>query len=205
MAKVKLIVTGITALDKALRELAGPETTAASRKALRHAATIVLNEAKNSVPVLQGYFRRSLTVRAYKRTRKGRMGYAVTQRDVPPRPTTSDKSKGYYGSFLELGYRPTGRPLKTSLDERGMLSQSSQDRVRMKYGHAMQDGEDHLIDKSVRTYRNKRFTVGQLRQAQHRRRAGAWYMRHAGNRKEEEASTYWRDQLWVYVSGRLQK
>lgn len=71
------------------------------RPALRSAAKIVHAAAKNNAPVKTGALRRSLKVRAGKRTRKN-LVRAVVQTGA------SDnlfKGKTYYGAFQEFGWK----------------------------------------------------------------------------------------------------
>lgn len=112
MAKVKMIITGDKELTKRLHALGGKKAAEVNRKALRAMAKLGLERAKARVPVRSGAYKRSLTVRAGKRSRKGASA-RVTQRALR---TVKGKQKPFYGGFLELGYTPTGRPRKEGSD-----------------------------------------------------------------------------------------
>ena len=107
-----VVVRGAAEVRQMLRNL-GRKGKAVVSKAQRAGAKLVLNEAKNRAPVVSGRYRRSLTVRSLKRSRK-RFGVAVTQKPI-------EGGKVFYGSFLELGYR-TGSAKrsagKTTFDKR---------------------------------------------------------------------------------------
>lgn len=95
MAKRAFVLTGDKRVTRMLNALGGKKAVEVSRKALRDGAKLALDEAKSVVRVKTGKFRRSLTVRAMKRSRKSH-GYRVTQRDIQGK-------KQFYGAFQELG------------------------------------------------------------------------------------------------------
>lgn len=99
-ARRQFVIRGDKQLTRMLNAL-GKRARPVVSKALRKAAKLVLEEAKNIVPVQSGRFKHSLTVRALKRSRRG-FGFRVTQKELKD-------GKVFYGSFLELGYRPGKR------------------------------------------------------------------------------------------------
>lgn len=98
MAKRSLIITGNVRLTRMLNALASNKAREVHRKALRRAIKPVLEEARLRAPVRSGAFRKSLTVRATKRSRKS-IGVHVTQR------RGMFKGKEFYGGFQEFGWR----------------------------------------------------------------------------------------------------
>jgi len=89
-------VTGDEQLQQVFRSLKGKEGKAAARKGLRAAAKIVQKALKQQLPKVSGALRKSVRVRAMKRSRKG-VGVMVqvyaTRKDKP------------YSLFLEVGVK----------------------------------------------------------------------------------------------------
>lgn len=105
MAGRRLItIHGDAKLTRMLNEL-GKKAKPIATKALRKGSKLVLEYAKHRAPVQSGDYRRSLTVRALKRSRK-QFGFRVTQRELKQRD--GQKRKVFYGAFLELGYTARG-------------------------------------------------------------------------------------------------
>lgn len=182
MAKRTLIITGDKQLTRKLNALAGPKAKAINRQALRKMAKLVLTTAKGQVPVKSGAFKRSLTVRSGKRSRKS-MRMVVTQKEMNRAGT--DKDKAFYGSFLELGYFATGRPRKegSGLDTDNDLDANDIWTPR----------EKATRDKSITTYRRKTFKIRQLRKA--KKMPARWIMRQAGKDAEDEAVELYRSEI----------
>ena len=101
---IKLI--GGKELDRKLKALPRKVAKKILRQALRAGAKIILAQAKANAPVATGQLKKSLKVRAMKRTRKGTVGFKVQ--------TKAGDFKGdeFYGSFLEYGFRRGKRPGK---------------------------------------------------------------------------------------------
>lgn len=108
MAKQTFVVTGNKEVDRMLRELGSKRARAAHMKAARVAAKMVLDHARNIAPVQSGVYRRSLAVRAMKRSRRG-IGVRVTQKEIAGK-------KVFYGAFLELGYIVGGKRRRISTE-----------------------------------------------------------------------------------------
>lgn len=94
-------VTGIAEVDKRLRELPLSLQKKGARKATRRVAKAVQEEALRLVPVKSGALKKSLIVRAAKRSRK-----KENMHDVAAMVITRDgmfKGNQYYAGFLEYG------------------------------------------------------------------------------------------------------
>lgn len=89
-------MSGVEDVRQMLRNL-GRKGRGVVQKAQRRGANLVLSEARQRAPVVSGRYRKSLAVRALKRSRK-RFGVRVTQKEL-------QGDRVFYGSFLELGYR----------------------------------------------------------------------------------------------------
>lgn len=90
-------IRGAEELAAALQELGKAMEKKILRSAMRQAATIILEDAKRRAPVLTGQLRKSLRIRAIKRTRKGQVGVVIS--------TSKGFFKGddFYGGFHEFG------------------------------------------------------------------------------------------------------
>lgn len=117
MAKRTLIITGDKQLNRKLNALVSAKAKQINRSALRKAAKTVLEKVKSAVPTKTGTLRRSLTVRAGKRSRKG-PSYRVTQKET---------KKKFYGSFLELGFTPAGKKKSEKVPARWIVRQAGKD------------------------------------------------------------------------------
>jgi len=88
---------GAKQLLEALKTLDDKLAKKVYREAMRAAAKPILETAKANAPVVTGALRKSLKIRAIKRTRKGRVGVVIS--------TDKGFFKGetFYGSFIEFG------------------------------------------------------------------------------------------------------
>lgn len=111
MARQFLVVTGDKQLTRQLNALGGPKAKEFHRKASRKAAKPILDKAKQVVSAKTGRLRKSLTIRAAKRSRKS-IGVRVTQREG------AFKGDAFYGGFQEMGWRP-GKRSRQSRRKRG--------------------------------------------------------------------------------------
>lgn len=96
---VKTSFTGDKKLDRMLREFEPKLAKKIIRRTLRKAAKPVLETARQHAPVLTGALKRSLKVRAMKRSRRNKNKYGV-------RVITGDdffKGEQFYGAFIEFG------------------------------------------------------------------------------------------------------
>lgn len=100
-SRTTVIVTGDKEVTRQLASLGSRRAREFHRKSIRKAAKVVLEWARNIVPVQSGTYRRSLTVRALKKSRVFQ-GVRVTQREK------AYTGKAFYGAFLEFGWK-TGR------------------------------------------------------------------------------------------------
>lgn len=97
MAKVFAIdVVGAPELKAQLAALEPKVAKKLTRKAMREAQKIVLADAKRLVPVDTGQLRKSLAIRALKRSRS-RFGVSVQTKEG------LFKGEQFYGGFIELG------------------------------------------------------------------------------------------------------
>jgi len=173
MARAVFVIKGDKELTRMLNAL-GKKARPVVAKALRAGSKLVLANAKNTSPVRSGAFRRSLTVRAMKRSRV-RVGFRVTQKEINKSGT--DRKKAFYGGFVEFGYLATGRPF-------GEKSRLQQYKDYSPFG-AFAEKEERTRQEKVKTYRKAEFTIRQLRRA--RKIRGQWVMRNAGEQAEGEA------------------
>ena len=97
MAAERLIVTGARETIAALGLMETALEKKVLRTAMREAARPILEHAKAHAPVRTGLARRSLKIRAIKRTRKGNVGVVVQTRDG------DFKGDAFYVSFYEYG------------------------------------------------------------------------------------------------------
>ena len=101
MAKATAVLTGDKQLNRVLRRLSGKDAKAAIRKGSRKALKPVLADARQLAPVRTGALRRSIKVRAIKRSRT-RVGSRVTTGKATFTGPT------FYGGFVEYGYTSRG-------------------------------------------------------------------------------------------------
>lgn len=96
-ADVGMEIVGLEEVERALRMLPAAAAKKAIRQALRIGGKMVLAQAKQNVPVASGALKKSLKVRAGKRTRKNVISIRVA--------TADDWFKGdtFYGAFIEFG------------------------------------------------------------------------------------------------------
>lgn len=93
-------ITGMEALVARLKALPLKVQRRVVRPAMREAGKVVLEAARNTVPIGEtGRLSRSLKVRAKKRTRKGTIGVNVTA------GASLFSGPAYYGGFVEFGTR----------------------------------------------------------------------------------------------------
>lgn len=95
-----IILTGDKALDRNLHQLEAKLQRKVFNRAGREAVKPIAAKARQNAPKDTGRLRKSIKVRATKRSRRG-VGIKVT---------TGDRSgdfggKGYYGAFLEYGHK----------------------------------------------------------------------------------------------------
>lgn len=105
MAAMTFKLTGDKRLDRKFAALPMKVEKKILRQALRPAAKLILDSARQNAPVDTGALRKSLAVRAGKRTRKGTVRVQVQ---------TSDgmfTGKTFYGAFQELGHHRGKRSL----------------------------------------------------------------------------------------------
>ena len=101
--KGNVIVTGDRALDKTMATMEAKIQKKVARHAMRVAAkSIILPAAKRRVPVLSGALKRSLKVKAMKRSRS-RIGVAVEAGDG------FFKGEQYYSGMVEFGWKDDKR------------------------------------------------------------------------------------------------
>jgi len=98
---LQMVVKGGPRLERNLRELATKDLKAVLRKAMRAGAKVILPAAKANTPLDSGQLKRSIRVRATKRSRT-HVGITVV--------TGKEFFKGdfYYGGMQEFGWK-TGR------------------------------------------------------------------------------------------------
>lgn len=100
MAKIQagtaIVITGIEEVDRKLGNFEVNVQRKALRKATREAAKVVLDEAKRLAPVASGALKRSLRVRALKRSRV-KQGHQVQTGEG------FFKGETFYGGFQEYG------------------------------------------------------------------------------------------------------
>lgn len=221
MAKFRAIITGDRELTRALNNIGGRKAMAAHNKALRRAAYVILAWAKNIVPVRSGRWKRSLIVRAAKRSRKGPR-FLVTERFTINRASKS-REHLFYVPMVELGYRATGRPRALSnLDDVNARKENpfkrkkfnkmfretlNEDSGIAKYGPGYEapfySRARENLNKRVLTYRKSAFLVAQLRNA--KKIPGRWLMRRAGIVKEDEAFAIYYSDIRSFIESEAGK
>lgn len=110
MAKDHLVLTGDAELNRKLRELGGPKQKAAIRKASRAALKPVAAAAKANAPKRSGRLRKSIKVKAIKRSRS-RVGSRVTT----SKTDNQFKGRQFYSGFQEYGWRVGKRATNADL------------------------------------------------------------------------------------------
>ena len=114
MAKAA-VVTGVPELDAKLKELKGPKAKEAVRKSTREALRPVADQVKATAPRRTGRLSRSVKVRSLKRSRV-RVGSRVTVSGT----ASNFKGRGFYGGFIEFGWKAGRRVRNVDLGlERG--------------------------------------------------------------------------------------
>jgi HK97 gp10 family phage protein len=136
-------VEGGAALARKLKALGPKIAKKVCRKALRAGAKIILQEAKNRVPVRTGKLKKSLKVRAQKRKRKDSIGVTVQTNDG------NFTGETYYGGPVEFGFEQVpavmGRDGKFYSKPRG-----TQPTVKREGKRFMQGAFDAKKDTAVR-------------------------------------------------------
>ena len=94
-----ITVTGIKELDRQLRELDAKLAKTYVRKAMRKSLVPVKDQAKKNAPVDTGHLKKSIKIRAAKRSRK-QFGAVVRAGNQ-----TGNIRDEFYGGFMEWGYR----------------------------------------------------------------------------------------------------
>lgn len=187
MAKARAIITGDAEVTRMLNAIGGRQAMAAHNKALRRAAYVVRDWAKNILPIRSGLWRRNLIVRAAKRSRNGPR-FLVTQRYGMDRAGTKG-NQSFYSSFVELGWLATGRP-RVKDEFRGFMPTETERRRG-------------TLEKKVTTYRGRTFSIGQLRQA--KKIPGRWLMRRAGVVKQDEALAIYYADIRAFIDSEASK
>jgi HK97 gp10 family phage protein len=97
----RVTITGLKELDRQLGELPKALGKKIVRKAVREAARPVLADAKAAVPVDSGDLKKSLKLKAFKRSRKrpGTFGIQVCTR------SGWFQGKQFYGGMVEFGHK----------------------------------------------------------------------------------------------------
>lgn len=104
------MLTGSEELNRKLATLKGPQQKAALRKASRTALKPVADQAKANAPKRSGRLRRSIKVRALKRSRS-RIGSRVTSSGTD----NNFKGRTFYGAFQEFGWKAGRRATNSDL------------------------------------------------------------------------------------------
>lgn len=99
--KFEVKVSGLKELDAALKELPNNVAKKHLRTALRAGAKIVQAEAKRLAPVETGALKKSIKVRARKRSRRGGVGIIVTTGNKD----SLFKGDQFYGGAIEWGWK----------------------------------------------------------------------------------------------------
>lgn len=102
--KVRILLVGDTELREKLRELTNAEARKAVQGATRESAKIIAAQVKSNAPVKSGSLRRSIKVRAIRRSRK-RIGMRITT-------WSGDnlyQGKQFYAAFQEFGWKTGSR------------------------------------------------------------------------------------------------
>ncbi len=104
MAKRNIVVIGVEAIDKKLRKLSGAVGKKVVRRSMRKGMKIIAAATKSEVPVDTGLTKKSVQVRALKRSRK-RLGIEVrVSGKVPGLIKTSAAGKRtFYPAVVEYG------------------------------------------------------------------------------------------------------
>lgn len=150
MAKQSLVVTNLGEIDAVFSELNKGLQNRVLSYATREAARPVLAKAKSLVPVRTGNLRRSLAIRAMKRTRRRKYirGVLVTTRDG------MFKGEQFYGGFVEFGTkRARAKPfLRPAVD-------AEAGRARLIFRHAIQEGLSREAARASKRARVKQYGV----------------------------------------------
>lgn len=111
---ISINLSGDLELRRALKSLTPALEKKALRTALRTAAKPILATARANAPKTQGTkhpdrpppgtLRKSIKIRAFKRTRKGRVGFSIGM------GSKDYVGKAFYGSFQEYGWKQGKRP-----------------------------------------------------------------------------------------------
>jgi HK97 gp10 family phage protein len=96
-----LVITGDKELDRLFQMLPDGMQKRVLRPALRAAAKVIQAQAVANAPKDTGALKKSIKVRAGKRSRKGIVRVNVT---TSKDSTTLYKGKQYYGAFIEFGH-----------------------------------------------------------------------------------------------------
>lgn len=190
--KVRLLLIGDAELRAKLSALTDAEARKAVLGATREAAKVIQAEAKRTAPKRTGALRRSIKVRAIKRSRK-RIGMRVTTSKLD----SVYQGKTFYGAFQEYGWK-TGarRNTQDALARRIAAKLRSESRAARKDGKGLAArGTD------MRATQEKYFIGEGRRQAatakfpERRQIEGKHFMQLAADRKKDEALTVFKTRI----------
>jgi HK97 gp10 family phage protein len=118
MAKVAIVLTGDAVLNKKLTYLKGANVKKAIRKASRAALKPLAAATKTAAPRRTGQLRRSIKVKALRRTRK-----SVGARVTTERGYYAGLGEAFYAKFIEWGWKTAGG--RTAVSGRHMMKKTA--------------------------------------------------------------------------------
>lgn len=161
---INITLSGDRQLLAKLDRLSKKDSRAVVRKAARKAAKPVMQQARANAPVKTGALKKSIKVRAIKRSRT-RIGVRISTTGLE----SVFQGKQFYGAFQEYGWKPGGR--------KGKIAYETAARVK-------KDG----------TLTKRQFRTGKVTDARQGKVEGQHYMQRAAKSKSKEAAAIFADE-----------
>lgn len=194
--KVTIVLTGSEALNRKLLELTSKQAKEAIRKAARPALQPTLQMARALCPVKSGKLRRSLKIRAIRRTRTG-VGMRVATYG------SSFAGKTFYGGFIEWGWK-TG----TRSKEAGAIARKETRRLRRvsRDAGALSKKGTQFRDRQEAFFIREGDRVAGSRKTQSRRQIpGMRFLKRAAQRTRNQALQLYAEGILDYIRLTLKK
>lgn len=146
--KVRMLLIGDAELRGKLSALTDAEARKAVLGATREAAKLIMAEVKRTIPKRTGLLRKSVKVRAIKRSRK-RIGVRVTTSKF----NSNYQGKAFYGAFLEFGWKTGSR--RVSSPKVGEKPQPVKERKQVPPKEFIKKATDRKKDEALAMFRTK--------------------------------------------------
>lgn len=137
MPKITYVITGDEAINRKLAKLTSKQAKSVFRKSARPALKPVLAEARSQAPTKTGTLRRSIKIKALKRSRS-----AIGLRITTGTDTSDFQGRAFYGGFQEYGWKVGSRNL-------------GDNRTQVKGLHFMRNAARKKQAEAIRIYKSE--------------------------------------------------